>query len=73
MPGKNDPSPQGFYSLKEVAELTGLHPESILRGIREFRYKLTPHEKPAWRTHRKYFFRVDQVSAFQAELATLQS
>ncbi len=73
MPGKNDLSPAGFYSLKEVAELTGLHPESVLRGIRDRRYRLTPHAKAAWRTARKYFFRVEEVQAFCAELITLRS
>ena len=73
MPVKTNPSPAGFYSLNEVAELAGLHPESVLRGIRERRYKLTPHVKAAWRTARKYFFRVEEVQAFCAEIITLRS
>ena len=73
MPSKNDRSPDGFYSLKETAEMAGLHPESVLRGIRSKRYKLTPHVKSAWRTARKYFFRIEEVRAFCTEIIALRS
>lgn len=69
----NDLAPAGFYDLKKVAELAGLHPESVLRGIREKRYKLTPHARPAWRTARKYFFRISEVEDFCAWLITLHA
>lgn len=51
-------------SLKEVAKLAGLHPESILRGIREKRYNLTPIECPAYRAARKFFFADKEVREF---------
>ena len=73
MPRENDKSPEGFYSVEETAKLTGLHPESVLRGVREGRYKLAPHSKPAWRTARKYFFRIAEVEAFCAWLVTLRA
>ena len=73
MPKENEPSPAGFYSVEEVADRAGLHPESVLRGVREGRYNLTPHSRPAWRTARKYFFRIEEVNAFCSWLVTLRA
>ena len=71
--GRGDPSPDGFYSVAEAADLTGLHPGSILRGVREGRYPLKPHEMPVWRARRKFFFPIDQVERLAATLRTLRS
>lgn len=66
-------SPEGFYSLKETAALTGLHPGSILRGVRSKRYALTPHQKSVWRARRKFFFPTAEVEAFAQSLRTLRA
>lgn len=66
-------APEGFVDKDEAAEILKMHPESLLRGVRAGRYPLTPHERPARRTHRKFYFSKAAVEAFARQRLTLRS
>lgn len=66
-------APEGFIDKYEAAERLGIHPESLLRGVREGRYPLKPYERPSRRTHRKYYFAEDEVERFRRARMTLRS
>ena len=50
-----------------AAAIIGVHPESLLRAVREGRYTLLEvFPRPAYRTHRKFFFDRAAVEQFAA-------
>ena len=76
-PARQPDTPDGYYDVDEAAYVLGVHRESLLRAVRRpkkrSRYPLTPFEKPSYRTHRKYYFKIEEVEAFKLQRETLKS
>lgn len=71
MAQRKEDTPAGYYDADEAADILNVHRESLLRSIRKGRCKLAVYEKPSHRTHRKYYFKQDEVDRFAIMRDTL--
>ena len=70
---KQNDRPAGYLNLQEAAEMIEVHPDSLLRLVRQKKLKLVPHSRPAWRAAKKFWFKRDDVLRAAADRKTLRS
>ena len=70
---KQNDRPAGYLNLQEAAEMIEVHPDSLLRLIRQGKLKLAPFSRPAWRAAKKFWFARADVLRVAAARKTLQS
>lgn len=70
---RKEPSPDGFYSAQEAADILGMHRMSLLRALRNKTIKLKVYSFAARQCHAKYFFEVAQVERLADARRALRS